>query len=104
MIIKLNNTQMESIQAMEHGKMKPLVVDGEEWLFIDELDEYICEDGKYIDYIFRQNSTEKYFKITLFYSRYGYDDYNYEPSMQTNEAVEVERKPVTIINWLPVID
>ena len=97
MKIKFTESQMNDVESENK-----LVVDGELWEYIEETETDEDEQGRYKDVIYKQPSTEKYFRITLFYCRYGYKDYGYESYMQCNEAIEVERKEITTVEWRTV--
>ena len=97
MKIKLTESQMSDIE-----KENELVVDDEVWEFVDETNEDEDEQGRYKDVIYKQISTNKHFRVSLFYCRYGYKDYGYEGSMQCNEAIEVKQKTATTISWVSV--
>lgn len=80
-----------------------LIIDNEEWEYIEqerkrEEDEY----GKYYSYIYKRPSDKKYFRINIFYCRYGYKDYGYESDMQDNYAYEVKQKEITTVIWANV--
>lgn len=77
MKIKLTNEQMMAIDNEED-----LIVDGEKWEYVDELDTEEDEQGRYLTYIFKRPSDNKNFMITLAQARYGYEDYGYESFMQ----------------------
>lgn len=97
MKIKLTESQMSDI-----NKETDLIVNGETWEFIEETEDDEDEKGSYKDVIYKQPSTGKFFRVTLFYCRYGYKDYGYESYMQCNEAVEVEKKKITHVEWRTV--
>lgn len=98
MIIKLTEKQMSALTDEED-----LIVDGETFEYVDG-NEREDEHGRYKNLIYKQPSTSKYFKVKLFYCRYGYKDYSYESYMQVNEAVEVERIETVNIMWRIVKD
>lgn len=89
-------------QILDVAKGNKLVVDGELWEFISEEESDMDDNGKYSDIIYRQPSTGKFFEITLFYLRYGYEDYGFESYMQCNKAIEVEKKEVIHVEWCTV--
>jgi hypothetical protein len=97
MKIKLTNEQMRAINDGEN-----LMVNGEEWEYIDELDIEEDEQGRYFTYIFKRPSDDKHFMITLAQARYGYEDYGYESFMQDFTAYEVKQKEVKKIEWVYV--
>ena len=95
MNINLTNEQMRAIH-----KEDKLIVDGEEWEYVEQDgDREEDENGAYHYYIYKRPSDGKCFRITIFYCRYGYEDYGFEDDMQDNTAYEVERKEVTTIQW-----
>jgi hypothetical protein len=97
MKIDLTKEQMRAIHDEDD-----LVIDNEIWDYECEEDNGENRDGRYRTYIYKRPSDNKYFKINLFYCRYGYDDYGYEDYMQDKTAYEVERKEVTTIEWVSV--
>lgn len=98
MKIKLTNEQMKDI-----SDENDLIVDNEIWKY-EEQDGEREEDeqGRYYSYIYRRPSDGKYFRINIFYCRYGYKDYGFEADMQDNTAYEVERKEITTVQWVSV--
>lgn len=97
MEVKLTECQMSDIECGNK-----LVVDNDVWEFVNESETDIDDNGKYNDIIYKQPSTGKFFRITLFYCRYGYEDYGYESYMQCNKAIEVEKKEVVHVEWCTV--
>jgi len=97
MKIKLTESQMSDVDSENK-----LVVEGELWEFVNEHESEMDDNGKYKDVIYKQPSTGKFFRITLFYCRYGYEDYGFENYMQCNEAIEVEKKEVVHVEWCAV--
>lgn len=97
MQIKLTNEQMIAIDNEED-----LIVGGEEWEYVCELDTEEDERGRYLTYIFKRPSDNKCFRITVAYARYAYEDYGYEEFMQDFTAYEVERKEIKKIEWVYV--
>ena len=49
-----------------------------------------------------KTSDGKFFRINIFYCRYGYKDYGYEDYMQDNYAYEVEKKEIVTTQWVSV--
>lgn len=98
MRIKLEDGQMRAIKDESD-----LVVNGEIW-------EYVCQDGereedengRYYTHIFKRPSDGKFFRITIFYCRYSYKDYGYENYLQDMTAYEVEKKEITMTQWVDV--
>lgn len=99
MKIKLYNEQMEAIK-----KGFNLIINNEKWRFIDEIVESDMDDhGKYNEYIYQRPSDNKYFRITIFLCRYGYEDYGFEFDSQDNHAYEVEKREVVKYEWVYVV-
>jgi hypothetical protein len=97
--IKLTKEQMEAFS----DKLKAVNVDGGEWLYISKDGEpEEDENGKYNYYIYQRQSDSKYFRITVFLCRYRHKDYGYEDYMQDKTAYEVEKKEITITQWVSV--
>ena len=98
MKIELTISQME---AIEEGR--GLNIDNEKWILIDQDSEYAMdENGKYIEYIYKRSSDERFFRIVLCLGRYGYEDYGFEFGSQDRFAYEVERKMVMKYEWVSV--
>ena len=97
MIINLTNKNCEQV----HNESK-LVVNGETWEFVKELDKELNEDGAFVGVIYTQPSSGKYFKVDISYSRCGYDDYVYYLEDQSHEAYEVTPKQKTVTEWIVV--
>lgn len=95
--IELTKEQMMSVKNEDFPN-----VDGEEWEFecIDGEEE--DEQGKYYYCIYKRPSDNKYFRVSIFYCRYGYKDYGYESDRQDNIAYEVEKKEIIRTEWLRV--
>lgn len=74
-------------------------LDGEEFEFIEELDEDMDDNGKYRSYVYQRKSDAKYFMIEITFVRYGYEWYEFDKSANNGELVEVERKEVVTIEW-----
>lgn len=99
MKVKLTDEQMQAID-----NESALIVDGEEWEYIEQDGESEeDEHGRYYYHIFKRPSDGKYFRITINYCRYGYKDYGYEDYMQDKTAYEVERKEIKTIEWVQVL-
>lgn len=97
--MKVDLTESQISDVANENK---LVVNGELWEFINEQESEMDDNGKYNDIIYKQPSTGKFFRITLFYCRYGYEDYGFESYMQCNKAIEVEKKEVVHVEWCTV--
>lgn len=93
MIIGLTTEQMKNIDVNE-----TLIIDGEKLEKVDKETE-MDDNGKTELFFFHRKRDNKTFMVTLFYCRYGYEDYGYESSMQNNRAVEVVKVPVTKYEW-----
>ena len=98
MKINLTDEQMRAVSDECN-----LVVDNEEWEHIEQDGEKEeDEQGRYYSHIYKRPSDGKFFRINIFYCRYGYKDYGYEDYMQDNYAYEVEKKEIVTTQWVSV--
>lgn len=97
MRIKLTD---EHIKAIYRGE--DLIIDGEKWEYVDELEVEEDEDARYFSYVLKRPSDGKTFMINLAQARYGYKDYGYEDWMQDFTAYEVEQKEIKKVEWVYV--
>lgn len=74
-------------------------LDGEEFVFIEELNEDMDDNGKSRTYIYQRKSDAKHFMIEITFVRYGYEWYSFEKWANNGELIEVERKEVVTIEW-----
>jgi len=96
MKIELTMSQME---AIEEGR--GLTIDNEKWKLIDQDNEYgMDENGKYLEYIYKRPSDERFFRIVLCLGRYGYEDYGFEFGSQDRFAYEVEKREIVREEWV----
>lgn len=95
-----------TITQEEHkqfDKDEQLIINGEEFNYITEEDsETDDDDGRIIYYIFQRPSDKKFFRVSLYLCRYGYEDYGYESSCQDLHAYEVEEKEIVKTYWVRV--
>ena len=98
MDIKLTDEQLRAISNEDS-----LIVDGEEWEYIEQDGEREeDEHGRYYYHIYKRPSDGKCFRITVSYCRYGYKDYGYEDYMQDNTAYEVEKREIITTEWVSI--
>lgn len=75
---------------------------GENYKHIKELREYMDDNGRSVSHIYQRESDGKYFRIDLFWVRYGYEDYSFEKDYNDGELTEVEKREVTVTKWVVV--
>lgn len=99
MIVELTNEQMRAVAYKED-----LIVDGETWQYAASEDDGYTEDeyGRYYSPIFYRSSDGKYFRITVFYTRCGYKNYEYDEFVQGKTAHEVIPKKISTMVWVEV--
>lgn len=74
--------------------------DGETYSYITESDSSMDDNGKYESLIYQRESDGKYFKLTIAYARYGYENYSYESFLNDGEMYEVEKKERVVVDWV----
>jgi hypothetical protein len=104
MKLKLTEVNYNQIENEED-----LIIDGDTFEYedesdTDESDTEENEHGRYKTLIYRRLKDDKYFRINVFYCRYGYKDYGFEFYMQSKEAIEVEKKEIVRYEWITVRD
>jgi len=75
---------------------------GENYKHVKELPEDMDDNGRYVSHIYQRESDGKYFRIDLFWVRYGYEDYSFEKDYNDGELTEVEKREVTVTKWVVV--
>ena len=98
--MKINLTD-EQIISIKNGK-ELIVGENERWDLIEELEDDMTENGIYSDVIYQQPTTNKYFRITLFWVKYGYKDYDFDLCMQNKVATEVKKEEIVRHVWREV--
>lgn len=73
--------------------------DGEQYVFVQEIDSSIDDDGRDFTYLYKRKSDGKHFKITVCQVRYGYENYSYESWANDCELIEVEKREKVITTW-----
>lgn len=76
--------------------------EGEKYIFVEESDVQMDDDGKSYTYIYKRESDNKYFEVTISYARYGYEDYEFESWLNDGEMYEVEKHEKVITYWKKV--
>lgn len=72
---------------------------GEQYEYVQQIDESIDDDGRDFTYLYKRKSDEKHFMITVSQVRYGYESYDYEDFANECELVEVEKREKVITTW-----
>ena len=77
-------------------------IEGIKYNHVAELDEDMDDNGRYVSHIYQRESDGKYFRVDLFWIRYGYEDYSFEKDYNDGDLTEVEKREVTITRWVNV--
>lgn len=72
---------------------------GEQYEYIEQIDESIDDDGRDFTYLYKRKSDGKHFMITVSQVRYGYESYDYEDFANECELIEVEKREKVITTW-----
>lgn len=75
-------------------------IHGIKYKHVAELPENMDDNGRYVSHIYQRETDGKYFRVDLFWIRYGYEDYSFEAGYNDGELVEVEKREVTITKWV----
>lgn len=76
--------------------------DGESYIFHDQLESDMDDNGSSHPFIYKRESDEKFFMIVVNRARYGYEDYSYEEFANDCEMYEVEHKEIKRMEWVTV--
>jgi len=77
-------------------------IEGIKYNHVAELEEDMDDNGRYVSHIYQRESDGKYFRVDLFWIRYGYEDYSFEKDYNDGDLTEVEKREVTITRWVNV--
>lgn len=94
--MKIELTDENMIQVCDE---ESLIVNGEEWEFVEETDYEYDENGHSKQVYYEQPSTGKIFMVSIYYSMIGYEDYEFDIWMQDKTAYEVEKVIVKREEW-----
>ncbi len=76
--------------------------DGEKYIYHDQLESDMDDDGSSHPFIYKRTSDGKFFMIVVCRVRYGYEDYCYEDFANECELFEVEEKEVKQVKWVKI--
>lgn len=76
--------------------------EGEQYEYVEEIERSMDDNGRDFTYLYKRKSDGKYFMITVYQVRYGYEDYSYDSDFNECDLIEVEKREVTVTTWVAV--
>lgn len=75
-------------------------VENDVYEHVEELDEDMDDNGRYVTHIYKRKSDGKFFSVDLYWCRYGYEDYGFEKCCNDGNLEEVVSKEIIIRKWV----